>query len=179
MKRTLLCADKEVVEEKNNLPASINVKVLYERHVDTVYRVCFSIMGNSTDAEDAVQSIFLKLMEKKKSFADVAHEKAWLIKISQNHCRDLHRRWWRRKVVGMDSVAEQSGTDLHDLHKEVMDSLMQLPASYRILLYLYYYEGYKIAEISSMLNININTLKTRLRNAKKRLKIELGDDYYE
>lgn len=69
---------------------------IYNRHVDTVYRVCFSFMKNAADTEDMVQGTFLKLFSCKKEFASEEHEKAWLIVTASNTCRDELRRFKRR-----------------------------------------------------------------------------------
>lgn len=148
---------------------------LYNRHVDTVYRVCFSLMGNRQDAEDAAQTVFIKLMESGKTFQDSEHEKAWLIVTARNHCRDLQRRWWNRKVVHLDNGFVESRMVNGPEMSEIEESLLRIPSSYRLVLYLYYYEGYKIAEIASLLRRNVNTIKTQLRKARKRLKLEMGD----
>lgn len=71
------------------------VETIYHRHVGTVYGVCFALMGNRSDAEDAVQAVFVKLMKDRTPFSDSEHEKAWLITTARNHCRDMHRQWWR------------------------------------------------------------------------------------
>ena len=150
---------------------------VYNEHVDTVYRICFSIMGNIQDAEDAVQSVFLKYVESKQKFIDINHEKAWLIVTAKNTCFDLHRKWWRKKIVDFDlNSIGWKGTESFQ-YSELEEGLKKLPAKTRLIIYLHYYEGYKQVEIAEMLKININTVKTRLRNAKKRLKI--GDDYLE
>lgn len=148
---------------------------LCNRHIETVYRVCFSLMGNSFDAEDATQAVFLKLMEKNIQFSDTEHEKAWLITAARNQCRDIHRQWWRKKVVALNQV-EAISTDNYETDP-VVDALMQLPSRLRIILYLHYYEGYKLSEIAGMLGLNINTVKTQIRTAKQKLKLELGDDF--
>lgn len=152
------------------------ITAVYDRHIDTVYRVCFSIMGNKQDAEDAVQSVFIKLMEGGKRFSDTEHEKAWLIVTARNHCRDLHRKWWRKNVVDLDLHADERTAADFAPGREMEISLQNLPSTYRLVLYLHYYEGYKVAEIAAMLKLNINTVKTQLRSARKRLKLELGDD---
>lgn len=150
---------------------------IYDRHVDTVYRVCFSIMDNKQDAEDAVQSTFVKFVESKKSFIDIEHEKAWLIVTARNTCIDLRRKWWRKKVVDYDlSTVGSIGKDSFK-YNDLEEKMRKLPSTHRLILYLYYYEGYKVAEIANMLKMNINTVKTRMRSARKRLKIEIGDDY--
>ena len=78
------------------------LETLYVRHVDTVYRICYSFLKNQSDAEDAVQETFLKLLQilqQGESFADEAHEKAWLIRVTINACHDLVRSFFRSKTV--------------------------------------------------------------------------------
>ncbi|MBS4208570.1 sigma-70 family RNA polymerase sigma factor [Bacillus sp. FJAT-50079] len=156
-----------------------SITEIYDTHINTVYRVCFSLMGNVQDAEDATQSVFIKLMESDKIFVDSEHEKAWLITVARNHCRDLHRKWWRKKVVDIDpSSIEQGGMDTAQ-NMNMMDYLGKLPKKYRLVIYLYYYEGYSVTEIANILKLNINTVKTQMRSARKRLKLEVGDDFHE
>jgi len=152
------------------------ITALYNRHIETVYRVCFSLMGNKSDAEDAAQAVFLKLMKKNIQFSDTEHEKAWLITAARNQCRDIHRQWWRKKVVALNQMDETISDKTYEIGP-VMDTLMQLPSKLRIVLYLHYYEGYKLSEIAGMLGLNINTVKTQIRTAKQQLKLELGDDF--
>lgn len=179
MEKSLFMVNKGSNERESSQELNSSMIKVYERHVDTIYRVCFSLFGNKQDAEDATQTVFIKLMESNKAFVDEEHEKAWLIVTAKNYCIDLHRKWWRKKVVEMDSKA------IGDLSKESLphyyleENLRNLPPTYRLLLYLYYYEGYKLADISAMLRINLNTVKTKMRNAKKRLKLEIGDDFRE
>ena len=157
-----------------------DITAIYDRQVETVYRVCFSMTGNRYDAEDAVQTVFVKLMgwSQTGEFNDYAHEKAWLITTARNVCRDLHRQWWRRKVSGLETLGEaEACQDDSCASHEVWEKLMSLEPKYRTLLYLYYYEEYKIHEISAMLGLNENTVKTRLRAARKKLKLEMGEDF--
>lgn len=158
--------------------SAAEISEVYDRHINTVYRVCYSFMGNHPDAQDASQSVFLKLMKTRVGFSGSEHEKAWLITAAKNQCRDLHRQWWRRHVVTSDQAVE---AEVEDTYREnsLPELLQQLPSKLRIVLYLHYYEGYKLAEISCLLKLNLNTVKTRLRTAKKRLKLELGADKYD
>jgi RNA polymerase sigma-70 factor (ECF subfamily) len=152
------------------------IMAMYNRHIETVYRVCFSLMGNKSDAEDVTQAVFLELMKNNIQFLDTEHEKAWLITVARNQCRDTHRQWWRKKVVALNQTVETISIDTYEIDP-VMDTLMQLPSKLRIVLYLHYYEGYKLSEIAGMLELNINTVKTQIRTAKQQLKFELGDDF--
>lgn len=152
-----------------------DVEQIYHRHIDTVYRICFSLMGNKPDAEDAAQAVFLKLIKSKPLFTGVEHEKAWLITTAKNHCIDQHRRWWKKNTVALDQLSPAVAA-LPDKADATLELLKRLPPKLRIVLYLYYYEGYKIAEIASLLSLNANTVKSQLRAAKKRLKMNLGDE---
>ena len=177
-KLPLLCASEAKIEIRMGsvIRDETEITTIYDRHVNTVYRVCFSLMGNRSDAEDAVQTVFLKLMKDTVKFTDHEHEKAWLITTAQNQCRDIHRQWWRKKVVMIDTTVEAIRVEPEE-PSVMLETIMKLPMKLRLVLFLYYYEGYKVHEISDMLRININTVKTHLRNAKKRLKMEIGDDF--
>lgn len=160
-------------------PPEHAVAAVYDRHIDTVYRVCFAMMGNAPDAEDAVQSVFVKLMEYGKPFRDAEHEKAWLITVARNHCRDVLRKWWRKKSVSTEVFPLELVAARRPDHGGFAALVGKLPRETRLLLYLYYYEGYKLAEIAAMLKANPNTVKARLRSARKRLKLEMGEDRCE
>jgi RNA polymerase sigma-70 factor (ECF subfamily) len=151
------------------------ISEIYSRHIDTIYRLCYILTGSRADAEDAVQAVFLKLIESGKSFNDMEHEKAWLIVTTKNHCRDLHRKWWKRNVVsgGIEIEGQYSQTFQSS---EIWSCLLKLPQPHRILLYLHYFEGYKLSEIAKLLKLNENTVKSRLRKAKACLKLEIGDE---
>ena len=83
---------------------------IYERHVDSVYRLCFSFMKNSADAEDMVQETFLRLLSSGKSFESEEHEKAWLIVTASNLCKDTLKKWWR-KNENIDDYAASLQSD--------------------------------------------------------------------
>lgn len=151
------------------------VETIYHRHVGTVYGVCFALMGNRSDAEDAVQAVFVKLMKDQTPFSDSEHEKAWLITTARNHCRDMHRQWWRRKTTGLSEQSSAASSAAYE-PGILAAALMALPPNQRILLYLHYYEGYKLSEIAAMLRLNLNTVKTRIRCARQRLRLELEED---
>ncbi len=69
---------------------------IYDRHVDTVYRVCYSYMKNRPETEDMVQETFLRLISSGKAFENERHEKAWLIVTASNVCKDNLKKWWRK-----------------------------------------------------------------------------------
>ncbi|SEO06629.1 RNA polymerase sigma-70 factor, ECF subfamily [Amphibacillus marinus] len=147
---------------------------VYQLHVETIYRICYTMVGNKGDAEDMCQSVFIKLLEKQRSFANVNHEHAWLITTAKNQCIDLHRSRLRRKVIQFDiDLLGWEGLDQFE-YQDLEEQLKKLPPLNRLIIYLHYYEGYKLAEIAKLLQVNLNTIKTRMRRAKKVLSTELG-----
>lgn len=149
----------------------MDVEAIYLRHVDTVYRVCYSFMGNAADSEDATQSTFVKLMKARPTFTNEEHEKAWLIRVASNHCKDLLRSS-ARKGVPLESVAEpaadERGPDL------ALDAVLALDSKYKDVVYLHYYEGYSAADIARMLDKPSSTVRTHLREARVILRKALG-----
>lgn len=149
---------------------------LYQRHVDMVYRLCFTYLKNRADTEDAVQNTFIKLIHSNKVFDSVEHEKAWLIVTASNTCKDALRKSSATdqplEVVQAVLAAPETG------HNDVLEAILKLPELYRELVYLTYYEGYTSAELSEMLGRPASTIRNQLRDARNQLKEELGGDFY-
>lgn len=151
---------------------------LYQRHVDTVYRVCFTHLRNAADTEDAVQSVFLKLLAKPQAFADANHEKAWLIRVAANHCKDVLKNAWNRRS-DLDSIPEPEAPPDQSLPDETLALVMALPENLRVCVYLYYYEGYNALEIAGVLGCAHSTVRNYLSDARKELKEKLAGGFDE
>jgi RNA polymerase sigma factor (sigma-70 family) len=148
---------------------------IYNRHVDTVYRVCFMYMKNKPDTEDMVQNTFIRLMKDKTVFESAEHEKAWLIRTAVNLCKDHFRHWWS-KTVGIDHASEIAVEQPFDTDSN-LEAVMALPSKYRTAVYLYYYEGYSTAEIAKLLKKSPSTVRGYLHNGRKLLKMEMEGDF--
>lgn len=157
MERSLLRTDKEVTQ-------------LYETYVDMVYRLCFTILKNQFDTENAVQNTFIKLMHHTKPFASTEHEKAWLIVTASNTCKDT--LWCAsRREESLDLQTElPAPADADPAAGAVLDAVLALPLKYRVPVYLYYYEGYSGAEIAAMLHKPASTIRNHLQEARQNLK---------
>ena len=71
---------------------------LYVQHVDAVYRICYSFLKNRTDAEDAVQETFLRLMQSQKPLENDAHLRGWLVVTASNVCKNMLHSWlWQKR----------------------------------------------------------------------------------
>ncbi|MGG1444721.1 sigma-70 family RNA polymerase sigma factor [Brevibacillus laterosporus] len=163
---SLLRTDKELAE-------------LYQRHADLVYRLCYIYLKNPVDAEDAVQSVFIKLIKSQMVFNDHEHEKAWLMVATRNYCKDVLKNWWKTRRVALDSLPEVSSWNGNESPGEVLARLLSLPEKYKTVLYLYYFEEYSVKEISEMLGHKESTIQTQLSRGRKLLKIDLGGNYLE
>ena len=143
----------------------------YNRHVDMVYRVCYSFMKNQTDAEDMVQETFLRLLSNQKKFADERHEKAWLIVTASNLCKDTLKNWWRtnENIDDYPDIPQKSSGS-----STVMEAILSLSDDYKTAVYMYYYEGYSTAEIAQFLGCPDATVRSRLARARKQLQAMLG-----
>ena len=146
-----------------------------ERYADTVRRIWMLHLKNRADTEDIFQTVFLKYLLHTAPFADDEHEKAWLIRVTINACRDLLRSFFRSRTVPLDAVAEQAA-ELPPDHREVLDAVLSLPQKYKDVVYLHYYEGYAAPEIGRILGKNVNTVYTLLNRAKQQLREKLGGE---
>jgi len=156
------------------------ITAIYNRHVDTIYRVCYMFLKNAPDAEDAVQTVFLKLIRSGPTLTDSEHEKAWLIVTAQNHCKNALKYWWKRKRSAFGGM-EASAYAPEFSNGEVLDLLLALPDKYKIVLYLFYYEGYPSKEIAGLLGLKDGTVRARLSSGRNRLrhKIQGGLSFEE
>lgn len=149
---------------------------LYTKHVEMVYRICLMLLKNKSDAEDAVQVIFTKVLEKEVMFQNEDHERAWLIVAAKNHCKNELKHWWKKRI-GLDEIPE--GIALEKEDRVLLDLVIALPEKYKLPLYLYYYEGYSTDEVAKILAINPSTLRSRLKKGREQLKMTIGGSYGE
>ena len=156
-----------------------DIKRALQLYADTVRRICFMHLKNRSDAEDVFQEVFLKHILREAAFESDAHEKAWLIRVTINACKDLLKSFWRRRVCSLEDT-DEIGITMPDEHKDVLDAVLRLkPPKYRDVIYLHYFEGYKASEIAVILGQKENTIYTWLSRAKEQLKSLLGGEPIE
>lgn len=146
-----------------------------QRYGDMVRRLCMVHLKNYADTEDIFQTVFLKYALTSVSFDSDEHEKAWLIRVTLNACKDLLKSIFRSRTVSLEELVEQPAQLSAD-HREVLEAVLSLPARYRDVVYLHYYEEYTAPEIARILGKNVNTVYTRLTRAKGLLREKLGGD---
>lgn len=161
----------------NGAPTNKNEYLNYmvEKYADMVYRIALTRTNNKSDSEDIFQEVFLRITKKMPNFENTEHEKAWVIRVTINCSNNLLTSNWRNKTQELEENIQFETKQRHDIYYEVA----KLPIKYRTVIYLFYYEGYKINEISKILNTNESTVKTRLSRAKEKLKNNMGGDIFE
>ena len=159
------------------LAAALDIEQVFRRNAQAVYRVCYSFLGSAADAEDATQATFMRLIDHPRTFEDDGHERAWLITVASNLCRDILKSAARTRTVampeGVEYVDERASADQVD---ETLEAVMRLPEKYKDVVYLHYYEGMPTDEIARVVGSPPSTVRNRLRDARRLLRQMLEDD---
>lgn len=157
------------MKTEKELTAAVN------KYGDLVLRLCLIHLKNKADSDDIFQEVFLRYYRHNGSFESDEHEKAWIIRVTNNACKDLLRNFFHSRTVSIDEIGELQGRDETE-YREVFESVLSLPEKNREVVYLHYYEGYKAKEIASILKMNVNTVYTLLTRSKEILKGMLIDE---
>ena len=155
------------------------IRKAIDQYADIIQKICFIHMKQQCDVDDVFQTVFIKYA-KGPVFESPEHEKAWLIRVTINACKDVLKSWFRRNVdFEQDIEAFSYNNDSYCEKSDLLQAVLSLPNNYRNVIYLYYYEGYRVADIANILHKKENTIHTWLKRAKVRLKDILGGDYFE
>lgn len=155
--------------------SEVEVVRAVERYADMVQRICFYYLKNEADTEDVFQNVFLKYLLHDEPFIDEEHEKAWLLRVAINACKDYLKSFFRRNTVSLDVINEMAAEVPED-HREVMEAVLSLPEKYKDPIYLHYYERYSAAEIGKILGKKENTVYSLLSRGRILLKEKLGGE---
>lgn len=146
----------------------------YETYKNTIYRMAYACLRNTADAEDIVQETFLKRFRYEKTFASAESEKAWLLRVAVNGCKDLLKCAYRRYNVPLDEAVMQLCVTPEE--HAVTEAVLNLPDIYRLPVHLFYFEGYDTGEIGKILGVSQTAVRTRLHRARAMLKSALGEE---
>ncbi|MDY5168295.1 sigma-70 family RNA polymerase sigma factor [Dielma fastidiosa] len=150
------------------------IEKIIEDYGDYVFRLCYMYMKNRSDAEDIYQETFLKLYDCGKTFNDEKHCKAWLLKVAANKCRNALRFSLFHAHVELDE--QLSAPPQTDSDHGLMAYVLKLPAKYRDVIYLYYYEEYPTLKIAELLKTSDAAVRTRLKRGREMLRNEVSFD---
>ena len=160
-------------EERN-----MDLELVIEKYSNILYKICFVILKNEQDTKDILQETFITYMTKSPDFTSEDHKKAWLIKVSQNKCKDFLRFHKKHAGIPLDEVEESleitNGMNLED--REKLRLIWDLNYKLKSVVILYYVEGYSVKETAAILHISEVAVKKRLQRARKILE-NLGRAY--
>lgn len=153
---------------------------LIRQHGDELKRIAFLYVNDLAESEDIIQEVFIKAYQKLDDFRQEASYRTWLIRMTINQCKDHRKKWSVRNIFYRDELPERKGSDQTEhvyIEQEIADELAgQLAAlspKFKEVLILFYYEELTMREISEVLQLNENTVKSRLLRGKKALKEKL------
>lgn len=152
----------------------MNIEEAVRKYSSMLYKICIIMLCSEQDAQDAIQDTFCRYMEKQPDFADSKHEKAWLIRVATNICRDMLRFRIRHPKVSIDKLANQL---VAPERKETLTELMELPPGQKIAVYLHYVGGYSVKEIAATLHITESAVKKRLQRGRECLRLAWKEAY--
>lgn len=141
-----------------------------ERYSAMVYRLAYARTRNRADAEDIYQEVFIRFAMQKIPFQCQEHEKAWLIRTTANLSVNLLRSAWRRRMVLSEDVPEESFPAAEGTSHPINRALDALPARYRTVIHLFYFEDMHVNEIAEVLKIRPATVRAQLSRGRARLK---------
>lgn len=150
-----------------------DVESTVKTYSNMIFRLCFTMLRNNQDAEDAVSEVFLKYISASKVFTGEEHKKAWLIRVATNICKNMIKFYKVRNYINLDDVSEYCTSEEDS---GIICELLNLPPKYRTVIYLYYIEGYKTAEIADIISISAAAVRKRLQYGREMLKIEYRKD---
>lgn len=157
---------------------------LLEKHGDRVFRTAFMYLKNYQDAEDVLQMTFEKYLIAKPLFKSEEHEKAWLLRVAINISKNLVTSGWKKKVIYDDeqlklfadeAVAQEGISDSDDNSEVILKAVLALPKNLSVVIQLFYYEEYSVAQIADLLDISVGNVTTRLNRARKKLEKSLRE----
>ena len=137
-------------------------------------RVAFMYLKDRHKAEDVCQEVFIKYYRALKAFDSKEHEKAWLLRVTINLCKDQLKSFWSKHMVmddGTMNATVQSGDDVEKTiqNKELYETVFALPEMFKTVIILYYYEGLNTQEIAHVIGAPDATVRSRLKRARERL----------
>ena len=145
---------------------------LANTYADAILRLSYAYLKNTQDAQDVCQTVFVRLLTEPREFESGEHERAYILRMAANACKDLLKSPWRRRTCDLEACAQVPAPETSD--GSVLAAVNQLPAHYRSVIYLFYYEGYQASEIGEILGVPTATIHTRLARGRARLRELLG-----
>lgn len=143
----------------------IDIEQIVEQYSNMIMQIAYQNCYNKSEAEDITQEIFIRLLKNEEKIDSEEHLKAWLIRATVNLSKDYNKSFWNRNTIKLDEELKYFDVEVQEVFKEIS----KLKLTYRNIIYLYYYQGYKINDIAQILNMSPNTVSSNLTRARKKL----------
>lgn len=151
---------------------------LVERYADLLLRIGKTWLGDMDDAKDVCQTVLIKLLENPREFPDPVQERAWVVRVAVNECKNWRKTAWFRRRVPLDDSLQLTVEDPEPEDGGLLEQVQALPAMYREVIFLRYYEGYEVKEIAALLGRSPALVSTHLKRGKEKLRNMLGGTEY-
>lgn len=168
-------------EPLNYLNREEKLKWLMKTYGNDVIRIAYTYLKQKQLAEDVAQDVFIKCYEKMDSFRNESSYKTWLIRITVNRCKDILKSWSFKNLYFTNYFnPKQAYSSLEhqclggEENEFISKRVIELPVKLREVIILFYYQEFSIDEISDLLMIKPNTVKTRLHRGRIKLKESFG-----
>lgn len=150
---------------------------IFNKYKNDILRLAYSYLKNISDAEDITQNVFIKLYKHNNILLQDDNDiKKWLIKVTINECKTNLVSLWKRNIHLFKDNEQDILCSSDDKEDYLLNIIMSLKKRYRLVIYLFYYEGYKIKDISKLLNISISNVQTILQRARLELERKMKDE---
>ena len=156
-----------IVKRGENDLSRDEFEAFYNKYKEYVYKLCYTYMKRAADAEDCAEDVFVKVLSNDLKFNGEEHEKRWLAVAAANHCKNKLKKRNRDGAPLSDITDEVQEENKND---EVLQAVLSLPDKYKSVVWLYYYDGYKTAEIAKILKKPASTVRNLLSEARAILK---------
>ena len=160
--------------KKQPLRSAQDMETAVNRYGDMLYRLCVLMLKNESDAEDAVQETMIKFYQKAPAFENGEHEKAWLIRVATNQCRDQLRFRARHPQIDEAFLADIS---CESADSGILEALTALPEKYRMVLTLHYIEDCRVGDIAKIIGRTPSAVKMRLQKGRRLLEKIYREEY--
>ena len=161
----------------NKKVTDVDLERTINEYSDMLYKICYIILKNENDVKDVLQETFIKYMTAPCEFLSEAHKKSWLLKVSQNKCKNLLRFHKIHSYVQLEELEDFLPANEHVEKMEVEDffEISNLNYKYKSVVMLYYIEGYSVGETANILGISNSAVKMRLKRAREILRMSIEE----
>ena len=161
------------------LPPFTDPEDVYRRYSGMVFRLALARCRSRLEAEDVMQDVFLRYVRRDPQFDSAEHQRAWLIKATINCTNTLLSSAWNKRTELYEELTQLAPVLPNEIAADIYAAVLRLPKKQRTAVHLYYYEGYRVKEIASLMDVSESGVKSLLHRAREGLEKDLKGDYFD